>query len=642
MRQWFWVFLILCSGTTLLQGQVNPNANRRAPLDRTPVVDTLADSLQVIEEVDTVALQYFYQNDPFVFYPITDTSLYPELNQYDPSRRSNWMYAHLGNLGSPARPLIWKPERQTGFDLGLHLYDLYTIQRTALRSYIVGKPLSDLSFSQGATQEQSYLRTLFSRNFSRGIHLDVDFTRHNQNGIYINQALRGSYLQSTLWFKHKNGRYQGFLNYLLNHVQAEENGGLPDLSLFGTPRSGNKQIFPVNLSDATSDDRDQTFELKQFLRLNGDSIQRPSWTTDLQANLYYTSRRSSFLNIGIPDEPTYFSPWDQIGRDTISRFVRDRSLGFDAYFWLQHPDTIALHAWRLKAGLEYASHHLIQDTTGTGSQIHVLALVGMLQVPFTHTTTLQANARLFTGTRTGDLELQGQMIQQLAPGQYFRAEAGINRYHASYLESQFWISDTLVWDQDWKALSALYTNISIELPRFDFLVRGSAYRLGNWLYYNRDKQPENGGAIQIWQLEAKKSFHLGILHSYHQIVAQNSNRPEALPLPAWVMRHGIYLESNLFKKHLHFQLGLDGRWQSEYTPPTYFPLTGQFYNQTNWTTSKQPWLEAFFQFEVKSLRGFVKYENLWNLWSEDPYFQHPLYPYFDAGLRLGLRWILRN
>ena len=641
MRQWFLVLSILCSGWVLLQGQVRPGLDRRAPSAQAPLVDSLQDSIQVIDEIDTVKLQYFFQNDPFVFFPITDTSLYADFNQYDPSRSSPLQYAHLGNLGSPARPLLWQPERTTGFDLGLHAYDLYQLDRSNLRSYIVGKPLSDLSFSQGSTQEQSLLHALFSRNFSKGIHLDVDFTRINQNGIYINQAVRGSFLQSTLWFKHPNGRYQGFLNYVLNNINTQENGGLEDLSLFGTERSSNKQIFPVNLSDATSQDRDQVIELKQFLRLNSDSLKGPAWTSDLQANMYFASRRATFFDRNYEDF-AYYTPWDLPGRDTISRYVRDRCVGLNAYYWLQHPDSIPLHSWRLKAGIEYDIHQLIQDTTGSSASLHVFALAGMIQIPFTRTTTLQGEGKLYSGSRTGDLHLEGTLTQQLARGQFFRATAGLNRYHASYLEDRLFVTDTLVWDFNWKALSALYTHVAIDISKFHFLVQGSAYRLGNWLYYNDLNTPSAGGAVQIWQLEARKSFHLGVFHSYHQVAMQNTNKPDVVPLPVWVMRHGMYVESNLFKKHLHFQLGVDGRWQSVYTPPSYSPLSGQFYNQTSYSTPEQPWLEAFFQFEIKSLRGFIKYENLWNLWSDDPYYQHPLYPYFDAGLRIGIRWILRN
>ena len=70
---------------------------------------TSIDNPLLEEEIDTSEVSYFFSDRPNQLLPFRDTLLNDYFHQYDPTRKRDFDFGHLGNLGSAARPLVWQP-----------------------------------------------------------------------------------------------------------------------------------------------------------------------------------------------------------------------------------------------------------------------------------------------------------------------------------------------------------------------------------------------------------------------------------------------------------------------------------------------------------------------------------------------------
>ncbi len=175
--------------------------------------------------LDTSDIFYFFAENPSLIFPFTD-SLLNEFQQYDPTRQRVYDYAHLGNLGSAHRPLVYEPSFRRGFDIGFHQFDLYQTHLNDVPFYKIEQAYTKASFSQGPTQEDLYFTVQFSQNFANGINLVVDHKKINNIGSYDRQLARNNSSVFGMWYHAPTGRYDGFFTYIHNNLFQQDNGGI--------------------------------------------------------------------------------------------------------------------------------------------------------------------------------------------------------------------------------------------------------------------------------------------------------------------------------------------------------------------------------------------------------------------------------
>ncbi|RMF28605.1 MAG: hypothetical protein D6765_05765, partial [Bacteroidetes bacterium] len=173
---------------------------------------------------DTSEIFAFNLDNPQRIRPYRD-SLLDDFQQYDPIRQQEFDWAHLGNLGSAARPLFYRPTFRMGFDLGFHQFDLYLIRTHDIDFYRITQAYTDAFFSQGPTQDDAYFKIRFSRNFAHGLNLAIDHRKINNQGAYDFQAAKDVALGTGLWWHAPSGRYDGFFTFAFNTIDQQDNGG---------------------------------------------------------------------------------------------------------------------------------------------------------------------------------------------------------------------------------------------------------------------------------------------------------------------------------------------------------------------------------------------------------------------------------
>jgi hypothetical protein len=89
---------------------------------------------------------------------------------------------------------------------------------------------------------------------------------------------------------------------------------------------------------------------------------------------------------------------------------------------------------------------------------------------------------------------------------------------------------------------------------------------------------------------------------------------------------------------LHFQLGLDTRYESGYFGDYYSPALGMFYVQNAVQIGNYPWMDVFINMKIKRLRFYVKYSNIGESIMKKGYYTTPNYAAQIALLGFGLSW----
>ena len=213
--------------------------------------------------VDSTNIYYFYGDNPSLIFPFQD-SILNEFQQFDPIRQRVYDYAHLGNLGSAHRPLVYEPKYRRGFDLGFHQFDLYQKTTNDIPFYKIEQAYTNAAFSQGPTQNDLFFSVKFSRNFDEGLNFVVDHTRINNVGSYDHQKARHAASAFGFWYHAPSGRYDSYVTFIHNKIFHEDNGGVIE------PQDTILPPFQVdiNLDDAKTSFLKNEIAYRQYFYLN--------------------------------------------------------------------------------------------------------------------------------------------------------------------------------------------------------------------------------------------------------------------------------------------------------------------------------------------------------------------------------------
>lgn len=195
-------------------GTVNNRQNQRDSLSSVPDLTK-----------DTFNFHFFYPSNIDKEFPYQDTTI-ERFQNYDPARQQTWDYGTIGNLGGAHFPFVYQPVQRRGFDIGFRQFELYKTQYDEFAFFRLRKAFTRLHFTQGKTQQDTYAQAKFSRNFSKGLNLTLDFKRMNHTGQYQNQKAENTSFSLGFWYKSPSKRYDAFISFVSNTIFQQENGGI--------------------------------------------------------------------------------------------------------------------------------------------------------------------------------------------------------------------------------------------------------------------------------------------------------------------------------------------------------------------------------------------------------------------------------
>ena len=208
-------------------------------------------------QIDSIQTEKIYNwtlnlNDLTIQRSEVDTSLYL-FHNYNPILEKTITANYLGNMGSPAQTNIYYDRRKfiTNFIFG-NSYGLYFHLLKDQLYYNTKRQYTLLEYSTAGpkTESEQLLHIIHTQNVNKNFNFGVNYNMISSDGRYYNQQVRQNNI--TLFSSYKNKSYTAHVNYNLNRVKSQENGGIDSLWYLGADQYNNRINIPVKLYDAGS------------------------------------------------------------------------------------------------------------------------------------------------------------------------------------------------------------------------------------------------------------------------------------------------------------------------------------------------------------------------------------------------------
>ena len=596
------------------------------------------DTSQYVEVIDTVPIQYFNAYNPLQFQEFKDTSI-TNFNYYDPALSKD--YGHLGNLGSAHHSILFRNEEVKELRLGYKQFDAYMFRAEKHQFFKLESAFTDVAYTQGGAQEDAYFKAQFSRNFTDGIQLSLNYGKINHQGIYNHQKGVNTNLSIGLWYQSPNRKLNTFFTFASNVFTQEDNGGIQSDTSFGGEFTEIRTAIPVQTTTANTRFQDIEYSLVNQVNLFGEN------DSLLNKRTTFAEHKISFSNRffkAIEDTPNSDSGTAYYGEFLtddrgLRHFVKMNSMEnglFFKTFKIRDKQSVE----HLFIGATLFTHKVDQEPLNYNRTD--LFLEGEVYKKFNRLIDIKAKAHIGLLDRTGDFLLKGSLGFQTGKIGKLTANLRIQNYSPSILESSLFISQTEAWSNTFNKSFETYLKANYFLEKFQLNASFEQYLISNYIFYNQDRVPEQSDQdTRVSILSVSKNFKLWNFHLDNTLSFQSISG-DNVRLPSFHTRHSAYYQGRIFRKVLLLQLGFTLRTFQSYQAPTYFPIIGSFHQQ-DVAVPFYPYVNAFANFKIgKSFRAFLIMENFNNLFSNDIYYTSYFYPMFDATLRFGFKWRLRG
>ena len=542
----------------------------------------------------------------------------------------------LGNVGNASRSLLFSPKFNTGFDPGLHAYDIYEWKIEKVRFFNTTRPYSEINYQLGSRVEQ-IIELTHTQNLKPNWNAAFQYRLVNSPGFFKNQKTNHNNYLLNSWFQSKNKRYNNYFVALVNKIQSGENGGIVDTfnylnssvykDRFNIPtKLGGDDPFSSNFFTTKINTGNKYSEFTLLLRQQYDLGKKDSLVMDSTVvPLFYPRLRFEhtfqleqnkyIFQDFLGDSVYYKTYYDTSLRKPIDTLiVRDKwkiiSNDFSIY---QFPDAKNLQQF-IKLGVQLQSI-TGQFNSGQKSFVNTIGHAEYRNKTRNLLWDIEANGKLFfTGLNKGDYQAHIS-LQRLLGKKIGYIQLGFENTSRtpSFIfdsRSSFYFLKTV---KDFKKENNTHLFASYFLPSFKFRLTGHYYLSTNYTYIeDYYKLQQENALFNVLQIAAEKTIKLGKRWHWHaEVYFQQVIGNGPVNVPVIYTRNRIAYEGNLGFKNLNIAMGAELRYRSSYKADGYSPVQGQFYYQDSITIKNPlPDIAAYMHFRIRSFKAFVRAENL--------------------------------
>ena len=602
-----------------------------------------------------------------------------------------WWYNDLGNFGAAAHSLIFQPNMKPGFDEGLHAYDIYRYTPENTKFFQATRPYSETIYLLGSKAEQM-IELFHTQNRKPNFNIAFDFRVINSPGAFKNQSSNNNNLRFNTLYQSKNKRYINYFAFINNKILSSENGGFKEGQDFGNVSFNNPQGINTKLGSELPLQLNRIFgsnvrigtEYKEsvfIMRHSYDFGQKDSLVVDsvtyrlfyprfrIQHTIEFSKNTYEYHDLFAADSDyyNYFNYSLAAGTDSVRFRDTWKNLTND-FALISYPQKNNLNQFlKLNAGAEiingsFGIYRQRYDNIYTGAEYRNRTRNQLYDV--------EASGKLYvTGYYAGDYAAYISLQRSLKhnEGSLLVGFQNVNRT-PSFIEgtttsSQLTDSSTMRQITVAKSLTdfpvipqgsfkkenitRVFANITV--PPLALQLSGEYYVFTNYTYFTGlYTATQASGIYNVLHVAAQKTIHVSKYFNWYlegNLQQTAGNPPIALPLV--LARSRFAFEGNFFK-NLFLSTGIEIRYYTPYKAPGYNPLNGQFIYQDTTTITTKPDINLYFNFRIKSFKGFVRLENLdtadpSNSFSFTKYnFVAPGYPQRALWFRIGIWWNFVN
>lgn len=621
-----------------------------------------SDSLIVPKKrpVINITIKYRYLDD------VQDHSLDSSINDF-----TNYLplppdYITLGNLGTPAKGLIFNPGMHTGFDAGFHVFDTYRFQLDSTRFYKTTRPFTQLEYLIGSKQEQmiDVFHTQNPRdNFNFGFH----FRKINAPGFFQNQNTDDNSYSVFAHYNSKSKRYHAYLSFVGNKMNAGESGGLKNDADLENPTYSERRTIPVNLGGSNpfstgffttplatkSSLKESSWLFNQHFDWgSGDTVKVNDTTFNyefhpafrIEHTLKLTNMSTAFTDT-LPGTASlyYFNHYglDSLWTENLTSYHDWKNFSNDLSI-VQFPSKKSeTHFLKAGATFDYTQGSFLKNS------ISFYNLKGHFEY---HNLTknkkwdLDAYGELFlAGNNFGDYKATASLSRYLNDklGDITLSATNVNQT-PSFVYRFFQSNRFLSTNNDLKKTNVTRLQFKADNDHLQYHLTVNYFLITNYTYFkDYMESAQDATAFNLLQIILNKQFTVGHFNWYIDLALQQAAGNPPLHLPHIWTRNRLSYENTLFK-NLVLCTGLEGVYNTAYYADDYSPVIQQFVVQNAVKINNPlPSVAAFFDFRIKAFVAYVRAENL-NTFVKPNIMQVPHYPYPDFTIRVGISWTYVN
>jgi len=577
-----------------------------------------------------------------------DTSLI-DFEEYNPLSVRVPFNASLGNVGLAYKNLDFGIRRNTGFDFGIHAFDVYFFNNEDILYYVNPRPYTEIRYITGAKKEQLFDVKHDQRVLKR-LTVGIDFDIINSLGTYQRQKSDDYSLALKTHFFTEDLRYGILANYTNCKVRVRENGGISYDSIYEQDVEPSRAIIPVKLNNAENTLRESGIYLQQYFQLSKKSRSIRSDSTE-------NERRRIKLKFGRISHSFSYRKYSQVysdlNPDTLyyPRIYKDSTVTYDSVHFQHFENTFSWsnadylnrinpQPFLVLFGIKHQVAE-VRDTLTTTTFSHFIPY-GTIEIsPAPFLDVKGSGSYVLNGDAyQGDFNLSAMASLQILRNRPLKTtlnfEIDFDNHAAPYFY-QHYFSNHFRWDNGFNKVKTKSISAFIAMNRFKAGFDIST--ISDYLFIGADTLPAQfNNSIEVLKIYLNKQFKLGKFDMDGRLIYQKASEESIIRLPELMAYATFTFNLRLFKGALVTRTGFDVYYYSKYYADAYMPALRSFYIQNEKEVGDFMHIDAFLNFNVKRTRFFVKYQNILTAFGDRNFFTVPHYPLQDMAFKFGLSW----
>ena len=549
-------------------------------------------------------------------------------------------------------------------------YYAYTFDAENVPYYSVKKPMTLMTYFESGQKRfrEEQFQIMHAQNISPSTGFNVDYKSRGTRGLYERQRTKNHNL--SLAVNHTGRRYSVHAGYFNNHIEQQENGGVVGEWAIADTVFQMPSGVPMKLAKAQAENtyRNNGFFVVQSYGIPlqrmtesdfsmaglsalyvGHSFEYSAWSktySDVRAE--YTNERDHRGENGefVSAKGEYYKNW-YINPSQTRDSLYERRIS-NRFFVQAQPWNRDGVVGTLDAGVgidHYTYSQFALDDYLKGSYAKEndtqFFLYGAVSGKIKKYVDWDADLEIPFDDRNGDFHLGGHIaLNGNLFGEPFVLDGrfSLDRRMPGYWHENLF-SNHFMWSTPLDKETETRLEATLRLP-------GRAFEAGLWqsvvsdkIYYGSDAHvAQKGGEVSITGVYLRKDFRLGGFHLDNRVLLQWSTNEEVVPVPLAAAYLSYYYEFWVVRNVLRLQLGLDGRFNTEYYAPSYNPALSAYYNQREMKVGGYPYLDAFAMAKWKRMRIFLKYQHVNRALMDGAYFSAAGYPLNPGMFKMGISW----
>lgn len=587
---------------------------------------------------------------------------------------SSW----LGVAGSPVQSYNFF-KRQSLSDLDFYSpYESWTFGHESLAHYNSKTPYTELAYwgtllLASDETESDNIHIFTTQNITPEFNFQLLYDRWGGGGMLDNEETKNKTF--ALASNYLGKKYLAHFGVISNTISHEENGGIADNKWIRDTTVKAREIS-VALNSASNTIKRRTGFIDQQYRIPFNFLKKteaPKDTLDAEKT-DSLDRNVTTAFIGHSGE------WSKYGRnyvDATAGTPLQNEIFNNTYnystaasadeFIMTHLDNklfLRLQPWsedaivsKLNVGVGDKYRTWLDNGTG-GSSIYkensIYAYAGV-EGNIRQYFDWDAKGRFtFAGAEAGDYSIEANARINIFPFRKARkSPISIGaKFRSSLLEPNHYqqqiYANHFSWTNFFEKSSENKIGAFVDIPYFKASADVGYALLGNHIYYNTSGViAQHTDVISVLSASLRKDFVIAnTLHLDNRVLVQTSNAPAVLPLPLaavnlkWFVEFVVKMDASKRHPVMTMQLGLNGRYNTQWYAPAWNPATSTFYNQNKTLYENGPVVDVFANIQWKRACIFLKLENANMGWPLDKadYFTAHRYIGTQRTLKIGIFW----